>query len=84
MKRISLLIALFCLCIMTKATDFTDVSMTVNGMAVKMNNGKIVVTIGTNGRVSSYKYNTTKELLGSSGIYFDYTTAQGNAGSLTH
>ena len=78
MKRISLLIALFCLCIMAKATDFTDVSMTVNGMAVKMNNGKIVVTIGSNGRVSSYKYNTTKELLGSSGIYFDYTTSQGN------
>lgn len=78
MRRISLIIALFCLCIMAKATDFTDVSMTVNGMSVTMNNGKIVVTIGTNGRVSSYKYNTTKELLGSSGIYFDYTTAQGN------
>lgn len=78
MKRISLLIALFCFCVIAKATDFTDVSMTVNGMSVTMNNGKIVVTIGTNGRVSSYKYNTTKELLGSSGIYFDYTTAQGN------
>lgn len=61
-----------------QATDFTDVTMTVNGMNVTMNNGKIVVSIGSNGRVSSYKYNQSKELLGSNGIYFDYTTAQGN------
>ncbi len=66
--------------LMVHATDFTDVSMTVSGMTVKMNNGKIVATIGSNGRVSSLKYNQTKELLASSGIYFDYTTAQGNKG----
>lgn len=67
-----------CLVSVASATDFTDVSMKVDGMKVTMNNGKIVVTIGSNGRVSSYKFNQSKELLGSSGIYFDYTTAQGN------
>lgn len=65
-------------CALTNATDFTNVSMTVSGNSVKMNNGKLVVSIGSNGRVSSIKYNQSKELLASSGIYFDYTTAQGN------
>lgn len=78
MHRIFILIMLFCYCGLVRATDFTDVSMTVNGMTVTMNNGKIIATIGSNGRVSSYKFNITKELLGSNGIYFDYTTAQGN------
>lgn len=76
-KACSLLIA-SCFTVATLATDFTDVSMKVDGRKVTMNNGKIVVTIGTDGRVSSYKFNQSKELLGSSGVYFDYTTAQGN------
>lgn len=78
MNRLFLLAALVCSALMARATDFTDVSMTVNGRAVTMTNGKIVVSIGSNGRVSSYKFNTSKELLGSNGIYFDYTTSQGN------
>lgn len=78
MKRISLAITLFLLTLYVGATDFTDVSMTVSGMKVTMNNGKIIVTIGSDGRVSSYKFNQSKELLASNGIYFDYTTAQGN------
>lgn len=78
MKRISLAVFLFLLGLHVGATDFTDVSMTVSGMKVTMNNGKVIVTIGADGRVSSYKYNQSKELLASSGIYFDYTTAQGN------
>lgn len=78
MKTIILSIALLCCCVISNATDFTDVSLSVNGMSVTMNNGKIAVTIGSNGRVSSYKYNMSKELLGSSGVYFDYTTSQGN------
>lgn len=81
-KKKSLLTAialLFC-AMMASATDFSDVKMTVNGMSVTMNNGKIIATIGSNGRVSSLKYNQSKELLASSGIYFDYTTAQGNKG----
>lgn len=78
MNKILFSLLLFCCCVASRATDFTDVSMQVSGMSVTMNNGKIVVTIGSNGRVSSFKYNTSKEMLGSSGIYFDYTTAQGN------
>lgn len=67
-----------CLVSMAFATDFTDVSMKVDGMKVTMNNGKLLVTISSDGRVSSYKFNQSKELLASSGVYFDYTTAQGN------
>ena len=78
MARLLYIITLCSLCLSIHATDFTDVKMTVNGMAVTMNNGKIVVSIGSNGRVSSYKYNLSKELLGSNGVYFDYTTSQGN------
>lgn len=78
MDKIFLFIVMLCCCITVRATDFADVSMKVNGMSVTLNNGKIVVIIGSNGRVSSYKYNITKELLGSNGIYFDYTTANGN------
>ena len=78
MARLLYIITLCSLCLSIYATDFTDVKMTVNGMAVTMNNGKIVVSIGSNGRVSSYKYNLSKELLGSNGVYFDYTTSQGN------
>ena len=78
MKRFFLTLFAYSLFLAIYATDFTDVSMTVNDMKVTMNNGKIVVTIGSNGRVSSYKFNQSKEMLSSSGIYFDYTTAQGN------
>lgn len=62
------------------AADLTNVKMTVSGMSVTMNNGKTVISIGSNGRVSSMKYNGSHELLGSNGIYFDYTTANGNKG----
>lgn len=60
------------------ATAFTDVQLTVSGMKTTMNNGRLIVTIGTNGQVSSIKYNQSHELLASSGIYFDYTTSSGN------
>lgn len=42
-----------------------------------MTNGKTTVKIGSDGKVSSMKFNST-ELLGSSGVYFDYTTSEGN------
>ena len=77
-RNLLVLLLTLCLSSMAFATDFTDVSMKVDGMKVTMDNGKLLVTIGSNGRVSSYKFNQSKELLGSSGIYFDYTTAQGN------
>ena len=62
------------------AATFTDVSMTVDGMKTTMKNGKLSVVIGANGQVSSMKFNQSHELLSSSGVYFDYTTAQGNKG----
>lgn len=77
-RKMLLLFMASCLTTVASATDFTDVSMTVSGMKVTMNNGKLIITIGSDGRVSSYKFNQSKELLGSNGIYFDYTTAQGN------
>lgn len=78
MKRLITTLVACSLLLIGYATDFTDVSMTVSDMNVTMNNGKIIVKIGSNGRVSSYKFNQSKELLASNGIYFDYTTAQGN------
>ncbi len=54
--------------------------MTVNGSKVTMQNGKLSVVIGSDGKVSSMKFNQSHELLASSGIYFDYTTAKGNKG----
>lgn len=77
-RKILTVIMLLVVSMVVNATDFTDVKMTVDGMKVTLNNGKIIVTIGSNGRVSSLKFNQSRELLGSSGIYFDYTTAQGN------
>lgn len=67
-----------CCCAVARATDFTDVTMKVSGMTTTFDNGRLLVTIGSNGRVSSYKFNKSKELLGASGIYFDYTTKEGN------
>ncbi len=58
-----------------------DVTMTVNGMTTKMstiiNNRPLNITINSAGRVSSLQFNSN-ELLASNGIYFDYTTAEGN------
>ncbi len=58
-------------------------TMTVSGMSVTMSNQigtrKLVAKINSAGRVSSLTLGGT-ELLGSNGIYFDYTTAQGNKG----
>ena len=60
-----------------------DLSMTVSGMITKMNctmnNRPLALTINSNGRISSLQYNSN-ELLASNGIYFDYTTANGNQG----
>ncbi len=82
MKRLLILTVMLCAFVANtfSAASFTDVTMSVNGMKTTMNNGKLSVTIDANGRVSSMKYNLTRELLASNGVYFDYTTAQGNKG----
>lgn len=56
-----------------------DVTMTVSGMTTKMSDGTWSITINSNGRVSSLQRKGT-EFLASNGIYFDYTTANGNSG----
>ena len=56
-----------------------DVTMTVNSMTTKMSDGTWSITINSNGRVSSLQRKGT-EFLSSNGIYFDYTTAEGNKG----
>ncbi len=56
-----------------------DVTMTVNGMTTKMSDGTWNITINSSGRVSSLQRKGT-EFLASNGVYFDYTTANGNQG----
>ena len=56
-----------------------DVTMSVSGMTTKMTDGTWSITINSNGRVSSLQRKGT-EFLSSNGIYFDYTTADGNKG----
>ncbi len=56
-----------------------DVTMTVSGMTTKMSDGTWSININSNGRVSSLQRKGT-EFLASNGIYFDYTTAEGNKG----
>ena len=56
-----------------------DVTMTVNSMTTKMSDGTWSITINSNGRVSSLQRKGT-EFLSSNGIYFDYTTSEGNKG----
>ena len=56
-----------------------DVSMSVSGMTTKMTDGTWSMTINSAGRVSSLQRKGT-EFLASNGIYFDYTTAEGNKG----
>ena len=56
-----------------------DVTMSVSGMTTKMSDGTWSITINSNGRVSSLQRKGT-EFLSSNGIYFDYTTSNGNKG----
>lgn len=56
-----------------------DVTLSVSGMTTKMTDGTWSVTINSAGRVSSLQRKGT-EFLSSNGIYFDYTTANGNQG----
>ena len=62
----------------TMAAD-GDLTMSVSGMTTKMSDGTWSITINSNGRVSSLQRKGT-EFLTSNGIYFDYTTANGNKG----
>ena len=81
MKKTIILICLTLLSVCTVSAD--ELTMTVSGMSTTMTNTigtrKIIAKINNSGRVSSLTIGGT-ELLGSNGIYFDYTTANGNQG----
>lgn len=52
-----------------------SVTLTKSGNSVTMANEKVKIEIGSNGRVSSMTYKNGSNLLGSTGIYFDYTAS---------
>ena len=79
MKKLLLIVCwLCCGCAAAIAAD-GDVTMSVSGMTTKMSDGTWSITINSAGRVSSLQRKGT-EFLASNGIYFDYTTANGNSG----
>lgn len=78
MKRILSIICSTLLSAAVMAAD-GDVSMSVSGMTTKMTDGTWTFSINSAGRISSLQRKGT-EFLASNGIYFDYTTANGNQG----
>ena len=78
MNKLLILLSLILLPVQIMA-ETGDVTMSVSGMTTKMSDGTWSVTINSNGRVSSLQRKGT-EFLASNGIYFDYTTSEGNKG----
>ena len=78
MNKLLILLFSFLLSVPVMAAD-GDVTMSVSGMTTKMTDGTWSITINSNGRVSSLQRKGT-EFLASNGIYFDYTTSEGNKG----
>jgi len=83
MTKLLLSLSAFLFSLGAMAADPT-LTMSVSGMSTTMTNTmsngrKLVVKINSNGRVSSMTLGGT-ELLSSNGIYFDYTTSNGNKG----
>ena len=78
MKKLLILIFIVIPSVALQAAD-GDVTMSVSGMTTKMSDGTWSITINSAGRVSSLQRKGT-EFLASNGIYFDYTTANGNSG----
>ncbi len=52
----------------------SNCSVTLSGKSATLSNGTVTASIGSNGRVSSLAWRD-RNLLGSNGIYFDYTAA---------
>lgn len=78
MKRLFTLMCAAMLSVSMMADD-GDVTMTVSGMTTKMSDGTWSININSSGRVSSLQRKGT-EFLDNNGVYFDYTTDQGNKG----
>lgn len=63
------------------ATAQTEMTATLDGQAATMSNGIITLNIGKDGRANKMFHNAngTDNILGSSGIYFDYTADKNRA-----
>ena len=79
MKKLLFIIGLLCGGITILMAADGDVTISVSGMTTKMSDGTWSITINSAGRVSSLQRKGT-EYLASNGIYFDYTTTNGNSG----
>lgn len=79
MKKLLLIVCWLCCGGAAAIAADGDVTMSVSGMTTKMTDGTWSITINSAGRVSSLQRKGT-EFLASNGIYFDYTTANGNSG----
>lgn len=79
MKKLLLIVCWLCCGATAAIAADGDVTMSVSGMTTKMTDGTWSITINSAGRVSSLQRKGT-EFLASNGIYFDYTTANGNCG----
>ena len=53
----------------------SKVTVSQSGMTTNMSNGIVKITIGSNGRISNMTLNNGANVIGSSGVYFDYTAA---------
>lgn len=79
MKHLLLVLPLALTSLTVAAQQQEDVTVSKSGNAVTMSNGIVTVKIGSNGRVNTLAYGTNSNLLGSSGIYFDYTSDKNNS-----
>lgn len=64
---------------LTAAAAQDDVKLTKSGMSAAMDNGLIKVAIGTDARIKNMTYKGGSNLMGSNGIYFDYTADKNRA-----
>ena len=75
MKRFYYLTGALCLAAAMQAETVGQMSVELNGRAATMSNGIITLNIGADGRAGKmyHQANGSSNILGSSGIYFDYT-----------
>ncbi|MDE5947551.1 MAG: hypothetical protein K2G86_01990, partial [Prevotella sp.] len=64
---------------LTAVSAQDDVKLTKSGMSAAMDNGLVKVAIGTDARIKNMTYKGGSNLMGSNGIYFDYTADKNRA-----
>ena len=74
MRRLIALLGLALITIGARGAD-SKVTVSQSGMTPNMTNGIVKITIGSNGRISNMTLNNGANVIGSSGVYFDYTAA---------